>query len=165
MGPSRRNLRSHHHASSSSSAAINEPFRPAFDVLDVDHDGISRNDLQSFYHRFCHEDVDDDTIGSMMTAADTNKDGFVQYEEFERMLEIAGCGGCGGGVMKEVFRVMNKHDGDGKLSHKDLKSFMEWAGIAVTDQDIDDMIALGGGGDRSDGVSFDGFMQILNLEP
>ncbi|XP_054820743.1 calcium-binding protein CP1-like [Prosopis cineraria] len=161
-----------HHASSSSSAAINTPFRVAFNKIDVDHDGrISHDDLQSFYHRFCH-DMDDhtknrDIIETMMKEADTDHNGFVEYEEFEHVLERAADGGksaWGCGVMKEVFRIMDMHDHDDKLSHKDLKSFMEWAGLAVSDQDIDDMIALGGG-DQNDGVSFGGFIRILGLEP
>ncbi|XP_028753528.1 calcium-binding protein CP1-like [Neltuma alba] len=164
MGPSGRNLRPGC-ASSSSSAATNSPLRPAFDVLDVDCDGkISYDDLHSSYNRFCHHDTQKgEVIGWMMTVADTNGDGFVEYEEFERVLEMGGGGKAAwdsGLMMKEVFRVMDKHDGDGKLGHKDLKSFMEWAGIAVTDQDIDDMIALGRG-DLNDGVSLDGFIGLL----
>ncbi|XP_054793596.1 calcium-binding protein CP1-like [Prosopis cineraria] len=168
MCPSHRNFRPRGASSSSANAAATRSlFRPAFDVLDVDRDGkISHNDLQSSYGGFCHHETNKgDVIGSMMVAADTNGDGFVEYEEFENVLEMAGGGKSpwGGGLIEEVFRVMDKHDGDGKLSHGDLKCFMEWAGLTVTDQDIDDMIALGGG-DRNDGVSFDGFIQILGLE-
>lgn len=46
----------------------------AFDILDVDRDGkISHEDLKVFY-----ADAGDEMIGTMM-----NKDGYVEYEEFE----------------------------------------------------------------------------------
>ncbi|KAJ4825237.1 hypothetical protein Tsubulata_039370 [Turnera subulata] len=161
-------------------------FRSAFDVLDADHDGkISKEDLRMFYSGFSNTAAgagdDEDVIGSMMSVADFNRDGFVEYEEFERVL-----GGVlnkkkrnssssnnntnkshynnNGGVMEDVFKVMDK-DGDGKLSVDDLKSYMQWAGFDATDDDIKAMIRLGGGGagddDHKDGVSFDDLLRIL----
>lgn len=135
-------------------------FRPAFDVLDADRDGkISRDDLRAFYAGV--GGGGDDVIGAMMTVADTNKDGFVEYEEFERVVAAerkpVGCG-----AMEDVFRVMDK-DGDGKLSHRDLKTYMAWAGFSATDDDINAMIRFGGG-DQNGGVTFDGLLRILALE-
>ncbi|KAK7363462.1 hypothetical protein VNO77_05606 [Canavalia gladiata] len=143
--------------------ASSHDFRSAFDVLDTDRDGkISRDDLRAFYTGL-HGGVPggDDTIGAMMTVADTNKDGFVEYEEFERVVNgekrPLGCG-----AMEDVFRVMDK-DGDGKLGHHDLKSYMAWAGFHATDEDINAMIKFGGG-DHNGGVTFDGLLRILALE-
>lgn len=136
-------------------------FRPAFDILDADSDGkISHDDLRAFY---AGRKGGDEVIGSMMSVADTNKDGFVEYEEFERVVS-AGNGekiplGCG--AIEEVFKVMDR-DGDGKLSHQDLKSYMAWAGFAATDEDIIAMIKFAGC-DQNDGVSFDGLLRILAL--
>ena len=61
--------------------------------------------------------------------------------------------------MKDVFKVMDK-DGDGRLSYGDLKSYMDSAGLAVTDDEIKSMIRLAGG-DLNDGVSFDGLLKIF----
>ncbi|KAL6292956.1 hypothetical protein ACE6H2_001098 [Prunus campanulata] len=124
-------------------------FRPAFDVLDSDRDGkISKDDLRAFYAGFSSSGADENLIGSMMSAADSNKDGFVQYDEFERVLGGGGGGArSSGGVMEDVFKIMDK-DGDGKLSHEDLKSYMSAAGFAATDEDIKAMIILGGGDDN-----------------
>ncbi|KAF7806819.1 calcium-binding protein CP1 [Senna tora] len=131
--------------------------RPAFDVIDTDRDGkISRSDLRSLFH--AADEDDDVVVESMMVAADTNGDGFVEYEEFERVVETATGASGAPGIMEEAFRVMDK-DGDGKLGREDLKSFMGWAGLAVTEDDIEDMIGVGGGG----GVSFHGFIRILGL--
>lgn len=155
MCPSGRNARSH----------ASSDFRPAFDILDADSDGkISREDLRAFYAGGVNGKGGDDVIGAMISVADTNKDGFVEYEEFERV--VAGNEekrplGCGG-AMEEVFKVIDR-DGDGKLSHQDLKSYMAWAGFAATDEDINGMIKFGGG-DQNGGVSFDGLLRILALD-
>ncbi|KAK8709802.1 hypothetical protein V6N13_060804 [Hibiscus sabdariffa] len=140
-------------------------FRSAFEILDADRDGkISREDLRRFYAGFSNRFSDDDEmIGTMISLADLNRDGFVEYEEFERVL-----GGhkkkvpSGYGVMEDVFRVMDK-DGDGRLSHQDLKSYMNWAGFPASDEDIKAMIRLGGG-DGGNGVTFDGLLKILAVD-
>ncbi|KAI5579494.1 hypothetical protein BDE02_08G092700 [Populus trichocarpa] len=148
-------------------------FRPAFDVLDADHDGkISKDDLRMFYAGFSSNGADDDFIGSMMSVADFNKDGFVEYDEFERVLDGASekkksssSTRSSSGVMEDVFKVMDK-DGDGKLSVDDLKSYMQWAGFDASDDDIKAMIKLAcysGGGDK-DGVTYDDFLKILALD-
>lgn len=161
MCPSGRSLRSN--ASSSSSLSATSDFRPAFDILDADCDGkISRDDLRAFYAGIYGGVASgDDVIGAMMTVADTDKDGFVEYEEFERVVtennKPLGCG-----AMEEVFKVMDK-DGDGKLSHHDLKSYMASAGFSATDEDINAMIKFGGG-DLNGGVSFEGLVRILALD-
>ncbi|KAK8507167.1 hypothetical protein V6N13_069961 [Hibiscus sabdariffa] len=145
-------------------------FRSAFEIIDADRDGkISREDLRRFYAGFSSTfDVDDEEeeemIGTMISLADLNKNGFVEYEEFERVL-----GGnkkkfpSGYGVMEDVFKVMDK-DGDGRLSHEDLKSYMNWAGFPASDDDIKAMITLAGGGDDENGVTFDGLLKILAVD-
>ncbi|XP_028788292.1 calcium-binding protein CP1-like [Neltuma alba] len=166
MCPSGRSLSlpSSSSSSSASGSTVNSSFRPAFDVLDSDRDGkISGDDLRAFYAGRDAADIDDDLIGTMMTVADTNKDGFVEYDEFERV--VLGGGKENGSVssptsfLEEMFKVMDK-DEDGQLSHRDLKSFMGMAGLAVTDDDIDAMIMLAGG-DRNGGVTFEGLHRIL----
>ncbi|KAK3011225.1 hypothetical protein RJ639_012377 [Escallonia herrerae] len=137
--------------------------RSAFDVLDVDRDGkISRDDLQAFYGGYSGAGAsEEDVIGSMMWAADSNRDGFVQYEEFEEVLQCQKSteGTNNGGVMEEVFRVMDR-DGDGKVSHGDLKSYLSWAGFDAGDEEVKAMIRLGGG-DEDGGVTYEGLLKIL----
>ncbi|KAL5852214.1 hypothetical protein ACOSQ3_007332 [Xanthoceras sorbifolium] len=145
-------------------------FRQAFDVLDSDRDGkISGDDLRAFYSGLSGGVVSDgrereEIISSMISVADSNQDGFVEYDEFERVLGYGKrrSGGGGGGVMEDVFRVMDT-DGDGKLSYGDLKSYMRWAGFEASDDDIKAMIKLGGG-DEKEGVSFDGLLRILAVD-
>ncbi|KAM0065873.1 putative EF-hand domain-containing protein [Helianthus debilis subsp. tardiflorus] len=127
--------------------------RSAFEILDVDHDGkISHEDLKTFYR-----DAGDDVIGTMMTVADSNKNGYVEYEEFE---EVVKRNNREGGVMEDVFNDMDR-DGDGKVGHEDLRSYLSSAGIQVNDDDIKAMVRLGS--DTDDGVTFEGFLRILLL--
>ncbi|KAJ6350756.1 hypothetical protein OIU78_006814 [Salix suchowensis] len=98
--------------------------------------------------------------------------GFVEYGEFERVLDGVGekkksssSTRSSSGVMGDVFKIMDK-DGDGKLSVDDLKSYMKWAGFDASDDDIRAMIDLAsysGGGDK-DGVTYDGLLKILSLD-
>lgn len=160
MCPSERNFSQPEKTNSGSD------LRSAFEVIDADRDGkISRDDLRRFCSGFSNIGGfdDDEMIGTMISLADSNKNGFVEYEEFERVL---GGGGSSkkkstgfGVIMEDVFKVMDK-DGDGRLSHEDLKSYMNWAGFAASDEDIKAMIKLGGG-DEKQGVSFDGLLKIL----
>lgn len=162
--------------------------RSAFDVLDVDRDGkISPDDLRTFYgdYSYClemetvsssekEEEKDrenkDVIISSMISVADENKDGFVEYEEFEKVL-VPNTGMNNNYLMENVFRVMDK-DGDGKVGYEDLKSYLVSAGFDSTDdEDVKAMIRLaagaggggGGGEDDSGGVTFDALLKILFL--
>ncbi|KAM7256570.1 hypothetical protein ACFE04_012311 [Oxalis oulophora] len=147
-------------------------YREAFEVLDADHDGkISKEDLHKFYQdQFSTNGFDLEIIGTMMSVADSNKDGFVEYDEFQRVLnrkmfpqqqeeEEANS------ILKDVFEVMDK-DGDGFLSHEDLKTYMNSAGFSADDQDISAMINLAAtAGDCRQGVSFEGLLKILAISP
>lgn len=143
-----------------SGTAVAPDFRQAFEALDADCDGkISRDDLRKFYNAD-DADADEDAIGSMMAVADSNRNGFVEYDEFERVL--AGGRRRSTGIMEEVFKAMDK-DGDGRLSHADLKSYMRLAGFSISDEEVTAMIRYGGG-DESDGVSYEGLLQILAVD-
>ncbi|CAL4939092.1 unnamed protein product [Urochloa decumbens] len=147
--------------------------RPAFDMLDADRDGrISRDDLKSFYAsagttaaggRF----VDDDDLAAMIAAADADLDGFVQYDEFERLLggrAAAAAGGAGPrSAMEDAFRLMDR-DGDGKVGFEDLKAYLGWAGMPAADEEVRAMIRVAGGGDGDEGVGLEALARVLAVD-
>ncbi|CAL4930674.1 unnamed protein product [Urochloa decumbens] len=146
--------------------------RPAFDVLDADRDGrISRDDLKSFYAsagttaaggRF----VDDDDLAAMIAAADADLDGFVQYDEFERLLagRAAGAAAAAGrSAMEDAFRLMDR-DGDGKVGFEDLKAYLGWAGMPAADEEVRAMIRVAGGGDGDEGVGLEALARVLAVD-
>ncbi|KAL6990093.1 hypothetical protein U1Q18_015841 [Sarracenia purpurea var. burkii] len=141
-------------------------FRSAFEVIDADRDGkISKDDLRSFCAGFSGAGVasDEDVIGTMMSVADSNGDGYVEYEEFERVLgEERNAAGGRWGVMEDVFKVMDR-DGDGRVGDDDLRGYLKSAGFDTGDEDIKAMIRLGGGDDDRRGVTFEGFLKILGV--
>ncbi|KAL3508178.1 hypothetical protein ACH5RR_033560 [Cinchona calisaya] len=169
-------------AAESSSRKSN--LRSAFDVLDVDHDGkISHDDLRAFYGGYLGGGAaagtskyhKDDVIKSMISVADANRDGFVEYDEFEKVLGseenkvngIIPIRKTNGSLMEDVFKVMDR-DGDGKVGHEDLKSYLYWAGfLNVKDDDVKAMIRLADGGpengDDCGGVTYEGLLKILSL--
>lgn len=145
-------------------------FHSAFDVLDTDRDGkISREDLQAFYGGIPSNALgicsDEDVIGSMIHHADSNKDGYVEYNEFEKILmsrnleEFIKHDDGRLSFMKDAFRLMDK-DGDGKIGHEDLKDYLKCTGFDASDEDVKAMIKLGGG-HQNGGVTFQGFLKIL----
>ncbi|KAI4338560.1 hypothetical protein MLD38_023604 [Melastoma candidum] len=143
----------------------NAGLRPAFEILDADHDGkISRDDLCSFYSGFSRDGItDEDAIGTMMSAADSDSDGYVEYEEFERAVERPRMRRPRrGGVMEDVFKIMDG-DRDGKLSREDIKGFMRSSGINAGDEEVEAMFVLGGG-EKEGGVTYEVFVKILGVD-
>jgi calmodulin len=138
--------------------------RPAFDVLDADRDGrISRDDLKSFYANTGGATSDDD-IAAMIAAADADRDGFVQYHDFEGLLAPAstkGTAAAATSAMEDAFRLMDR-DGDGKVGFEDLKAYLGWAGMPVDDDEVRVMISVAGDGDG--GVGLQALARILAVD-
>ncbi|KAI4310777.1 hypothetical protein MLD38_035727 [Melastoma candidum] len=99
----------------------------------------------------------------MMSAADSDSDGYVEYEEFERAVERPRMRRPRrGGVMEDVFRIMDG-DGDGKLSREDIKGSMRSTGIDAGDEEVEAMFVLGGG-EKEGGVTYEVFAKILGVD-
>ncbi|KAF5190202.1 Calcium-binding protein cp1 [Thalictrum thalictroides] len=138
-------------------------FRQAFNVLDTDQDGkISRDDLKTFYSNFIGTNLaNDEDIGSMISIADWNKNGFVEFDEFEKVLGCQKNAKTMNTSMEDVFKVMDR-DGDGKIGFDDLKHYLKWAGVSANDDDVKAMIKLGGEDDK-EGVGYQGLLKILSV--
>ncbi|KAL6901971.1 hypothetical protein ACP4OV_004847 [Aristida adscensionis] len=137
--------------------------RPAFDVLDADRDGrISPEDLKSFYGT-AGERFGDDDIAAMIAAADADRDGFVEYGEFERLLGRAATAAGYRSAMEDAFRLMDR-DGDGKVGFEDLKAYLAWAGMPAADEEVRAMIRVAGGGDGDGGVGIEALARVLAVD-
>ncbi|KAM0954514.1 putative EF-hand domain-containing protein [Dioscorea sansibarensis] len=143
--------------------------RLAFDIIDADHDGrISHDDLKAFYSSSFPSATTDDEIRSMISAADANRDGFVEFHEFERVLTVAASSSTASipsgvsSMFENAFKVMDR-DGDGRVGFGDLKACLGMIGVAVGDEDVRLMMKMGGG-NGSDGVGLDALLKILAVD-
>lgn len=92
----------------------------------------------------------------MISTADSDKNGFVDFNEFERVLVQRKRENS---TLKEVFQLMDR-DGDGKVGFGDLKAHLQMVGLEVGDEEVKAMIDMAGGG-LDGGVSFDGLVKLL----
>jgi calmodulin len=132
--------------------------RPAFDVLDSDRDGrISHADLKKFYSDLASSaSISDEEIAAMISAADSDKNGFVDFNEFERVLTRRKRENS---ALMEIFQLIDR-DGDGKVGFDDLKAHLQKVGLDLGDEEVKSMIDMAGGG-LDGGVSFDGLVKLL----
>ncbi|ERN03297.1 calmodulin [Amborella trichopoda] len=138
-------------------------FRRAFTVLDFDCDGkIGKEDLHAFFQQFSADPRATEDVDSMIVVADRDKDGFVEYEEFEKVLSFPAPESPENEVFREVFRLMDG-DGDGKLGFSDLKGYMGSLGFSLSDEDLEMMLRVGGG-DLNEGVGYEGLVKILAVD-
>ncbi|KAJ4817126.1 Calmodulin [Rhynchospora pubera] len=140
-------------------AELSPDLRPAFDVLDSDHDGrISLTDLKRFYSDLATPaPISDEEIAVMISTADADQNGFVDFDEFESVLTQRK---RENGSLMEVFRLMDR-DGDGKVGFEDLKAHLQMVGMRVGDEEVKAMIEMAGGA-LNGGVTFDGFENLLH---
>lgn len=138
-------------------AVPSSDLRSAFDVLDSDRDGrISLTDLKKFYSDLASSPISDEEIASMISTADSDHNGFVDYNEFKRVLTQRKRGNS---ALMEVFQLMDR-DGDGKVGFEDLKGHLQMVGLDVEDEEVRAMIDMAGG-ELDGGVSFDELVKLL----
>jgi len=92
----------------------------------------------------------------MISTADSDHNGFVDYNEFERVLTQRKRGNS---ALMEVFQLMDR-DGDGKVGFEDLKGHLQMVGLDVGDEEVRAMIDMAGG-ELDGGVSFDELVKLL----
>lgn len=64
----------------------------------------------------------------MIVAADANEDGFVEYEDFERVLEEPSSEAAVAEVVEDMFQLMDR-DGDGRSDSASSRRLCRWHGF------------------------------------
>lgn len=127
----------------------NKEMKQAFDLFDKNHDGKISSDelgcvLRTLGHDYCQDDVDE-----MIKNADTNENGFVEYDEFLHMmqrwhqnLQIQGAEGPSTVTENtdekrriEAFKVFDM-DGNGFIDKHELRYTMRRLGENLSEDDI-----------------------------
>ncbi|KAJ3683033.1 hypothetical protein LUZ60_013260 [Juncus effusus] len=143
-------------------AGASPDLRSAFDLLDSDQDGrISLADLRAFYsHLAKSSPVTEEDLAMMISTADSDRNGFVDFDEFETVLMNKRKGERENGALMEVFRLMDR-DGDGKVGFGDLKGYLEMIGMEAGDEEVEAMIEMAGG-QLHGGVPFEALVKLLS---
>jgi len=165
-----------------------EPWKvkEAFNLLDKDGDGkIGLSDLQDFFSssRFnVGKGLSREEMESMISVADTDNSGSVDFEEFHRILRLimpeidetekrrSNTDDVQMWALKEAFNVIDT-DGDGIVSAEDLKTFFssitasassssEISNAMMSEEDLGDMIEAAGGSAKC-GVCYEGFARLM----
>ncbi|XP_055996327.1 calmodulin-like isoform X2 [Ostrea edulis] len=130
----------------------NHDMKQAFDLFDKNHDGKISSDelgrvLRTLGHNYSHEEIED-----MIKNADTNENGFVEFDEFVVMMrrwthniEVEGADGVSTSSSSsksdkqlEAFRVFDM-DGNGYIDKHELRYTMRRLGENLSDEDIKEM--------------------------
>ncbi|XP_061173346.1 uncharacterized protein LOC133182517, partial [Saccostrea echinata] len=115
--------------------------KAAFELFDKDGSGfIDSAELKAVLHSLKQNPTDAD-VQAMIDELDTNKNGQIDYAEFEKYM--AGKFKDPNEVedeMQAAFKVFDK-DGSGKIDAEELKTAMMNLGERMSDKDVNEMIA------------------------
>lgn len=136
-----------------------EEFKEAFMILDRDGNGrISWEELGFVMKTLGHR-VSDDHLQAIMKLIDENGNGEIDFNEFKDMITKTKQVGDPDSDLREAFKVFDL-DGDGIITHRELKLIMNSLGQQVSAADIDEMIKEADS--NSDGmVDFDDFLAMM----
>jgi calmodulin len=138
--------------------------KEAFDLMDRDGDGtIKSSDLMYFLQNSLKSEHCDEDVESMMTLADRDGNGAVDFEEFLSLVQpriTPRSPSLGNHALGEIFRVLDRN-GDGVLTAEDLSGVMETLGQALSEEDILAMVQTATGSDRRD-VTFQDFCLLMS---
>ena len=137
-----------------------EEYRDAFEVFDKDKDGtITVKELQLVMENIGQKCTLAEAK-SMIAEVDTDHNESIELEEFIQMMQKKSKQEKDGkDELKEAFKAFDKN-GDGKISHSELKIVMHSLGNDMDDSDIDQMIqAADQDGDHE--ISFEEFKAMM----
>lgn len=138
--------------------------KEAFDLMDRDGDGtIKASDLMYFFQYSLKSEHGDEDVESMITLADRDGNGAVDFEEFLSLVQpriTPRSPSLGNQALEEIFRVLDRN-GDGVVTAEDLSGVMETLGPALSEEEILAMVQTATGSDRRH-VTFQDFCLLMS---
>ncbi|RWS02698.1 calmodulin-like protein 5 [Dinothrombium tinctorium] len=134
----------------------------AFGTFDKNNDGaISANELEEAFIML-NQSVSKEEINKMMTKADKDGDGLIDFEEFvEMMIKYRNDSNEQEARLREVFNFFDI-DKNGKISYIELKKAMKKLGQNVSDSEAKKMIRVADK-DKDGHIDFDEFLELPNV--
>lgn len=119
---------------------MKQEFREAFDLFDKDGSGyINSRELLTVMRAF-KQDPTKAEVQHLMQELDTNGNGKIEYEEFEKyMADHYRSVEESNSSMMEAFKLFDK-DGSGKIDADELKEAMMRLGDKLSKEEAEDMI-------------------------
>nr|XP_011412831.2 calmodulin-A-like [Crassostrea gigas] len=119
---------------------IKQEFREAFELFDKDGSGyINSRELLTVMRAF-KQDPTKTEVQHLMQELDTNGNGKIEYEEFEKyMADHYKSAEEANSSMMEAFKLFDK-DGSGKIDADELKEAMMRLGDKLSKEEAEDMI-------------------------
>lgn len=131
--------------------------REAFRMLD--RDGNQTIDVKEVETFILNQgmNIQQGELQELIEKIDTNRDGNIQYSEFEKVMEDIFESGAEEKMLKQIFDSIDR-DHDGILRVNELKYALYCLGEEVSDTDVDNMIRFATNG--NDFVTFEDFLRM-----
>jgi len=128
---------------SSSVEWSDEELRVTFDLFDTNKDGkISKDELSQVLQNLGNQ-ASDEELENMINNADLNQNGFVEFEEFVKLMKNHCPAMSSSQSIVEAFDVFDI-DGDKFISREEIRVTMSRLGQNLTSRELDEMVAVKG---------------------
>jgi calmodulin len=120
-----------------------EELRVTFDLFDTNKDGkISKDELSQVLQNLGSQ-ASEEELENMINNADLNQNGFVEFEEFVKLMKNHCPAMSTSQSIVEAFDVFDI-DGDKFISREEIRVTMSRLGQNLTSRELDEMVAVKG---------------------
>ena len=114
-------------------------FREAFQMFDKDNDGVITATELGELMRSLGQNVTETEVNDLLNEVDIDGNGTIELDEFIEMMRRPQPDGDTDEELRAAFRAFDA-DGNGYISHAELKAVMQSLGEGLTDAEIMEMI-------------------------